>query len=156
MDSDDVSSCPAAATASRSHRSGSVEGYLAEGKTVGQFSQDLDLDSEPCSSFFRCVLKVKDLEYMESYWLPGIHDEIRNWKGFRHRLVVTPPVISNRDKEDDLEFVIILYFVGIKNLRSWSTSPEVTIQFVILRQKNLHVSNYELLHFQTLYLPDKI
>ena len=57
----------------------------------GQFTADKGLDSEPCSSFFRCVLKQKDLEYMETLWLPGIHDEIRNWKGFRHRLVISPP-----------------------------------------------------------------
>lgn len=119
----------AAESSPRRHRSGSVEGYVAE----GHFSSDVDQDSEPCSSFFRCVLKVKDLEYMDTYWLPGIHDEIRNWKGFRHRLVITPPVIENRDKEDELELVVILYFVGIRNLRSWSTSPEVFFLSVNLR-----------------------
>ena len=85
-------------------------------------------DTEPCSSFYRCLFKIKDLEYMESYWLPGIHDEIRNWKGFRHRHIITPPIKTNRSKDDDLEFIVILYFVGIKYLRSWSMSPEVTPQ----------------------------
>jgi hypothetical protein len=132
MESEDtvMTGSSAADSGSRRHRNGAIEGGYVE---EGQFSSDIDHDSEPCSSFFRCVLKVKDLEYMDSYWLPGIHDEIRNWKGFRHRLVITPPVVENRDKEDEVEFVVILYFVGIRNLRSWSTSPEVFFQFVILR-----------------------
>lgn len=99
--------------------SGDEECHVESQKTPEQ-------DTEPCSSFFRCLLKMKDLEYMDAYWLPGIHDEIRNWKGFRHRHIITPPVKMNSCKDDDLEFIIILYFIGIKNLRSWSISPEVT------------------------------
>lgn len=117
-------SSSAAESAFGRHRGGPVEGGYTD---EGHFSSDIDNDSEPCSSFFRCVLKVKDLEFMDTYWFPGIHNEIRNWKGFRHRLVITPPVIENRTDEDELEIVVILYFVGIRNLRSWSTSPEVFV-----------------------------
>lgn len=99
----------------------STDGYGAEKK-----SSATKVDCEPCSSFIRCIVKVKDLEYMNSCWLPGTHDELRNWKGFRHRLVITPPANPLRNNEDELEFVVILYFLGIANLRAWSISSEVS------------------------------
>ena len=105
-------------------RSGSLSGSLSEYNNC-KFTSEIIKDVEPCSSFFRCVLRQKELDYMEKSWLPGIHDEIRNWKGFRHRLLIAPPFNTERNADDELEFVVILYFVGIQNLRSWSTSPEV-------------------------------
>ena len=107
-------------------RNSSFDNMSIEEYGGGQYTADMDEDTDPCSCFYRCVLKQKSLEYMESSWLPGIQDEIRNWKGFRHRLVITPPGIEARNVEDEFEFVVILYFVGINNLRSWSTSPEVS------------------------------
>ena len=105
-------------------RSGSLSGSLSEYSNC-KFISEINKDIEPCSSFFRCALRQKQLDYMENIWLPGIHDEIRNWKGFRHRLLIAPPVNAERNADDELEFVVILYFIGIQNLRSWSTSPEV-------------------------------
>ena len=110
----------------RPHQNGSTVSESTDGYGAENVPLETEVDSEPCSSFIRCIVKMKDLEYMNSYWLPGTHDELRNWKGFRHRLVITPPANAQRNKEDDLEFVVILYFLGIANLRAWSTSPEVS------------------------------
>ena len=113
-------------TVLRPNENGSTLSQSTDGYGDEHGSSETAVDCEPCSSFIRCIVKVKDLEYMNSYWLPGTHDELRNWKGFRHRLVITPPANPQRSKDDDLEFVVILYFLGINNLRAWSTSTEVS------------------------------
>ena len=110
----------------RLHQNGTTLSQSTDGYGAEKTPREPEADCEPCSSFIRCIVKVKDLEYMNSYWLPGTHDELRNWKGFRHRLVITPPANPQRNNEDELEFVVILYFLGISNLRAWSTSSEVS------------------------------
>lgn len=82
-------------------------------------------DELPCNSFYRIACTQKHLKYIETVWLPGINDEIRNFKGFRHRLVIPPTVVEQDDDSDaPLEYVVILYFQGIQNLRSWAVSGE--------------------------------
>ena len=82
-------------------------------------------NDEACNSFYRVCCRFRHLKYIEEQWLPGIHDEIRNFKGFRHRLVIPPTVVNyDEESEDELEYIVILYFSGISNLRSWAASLE--------------------------------
>jgi antibiotic biosynthesis monooxygenase (ABM) superfamily enzyme len=112
-------------------------------KNLSGFIFDLEkMNKDPCNSFYRCVLFPQHVEYMERIWLPGIHDEIRNFKGFKHRLVIPPPNIPHRD-DDELEYVVILYFSGIENLRKWSTSPERTYWVDQAKLRGIYVGQVE-------------
>jgi len=100
------------------------------------------MDELPCNSFYRIACKQKHLKFIETVWLPGIHDEIRNFKGFRYRLVIPPTVVDqDEDSDEALEYVVILYFTGIQNLRCWAVSEERQHWVDLAAQQNITVGS---------------
>ena len=88
--------------------------------------KELDDDNSFCNYIVKALVSKDHVIDFEHKFLPDVDETLSSRLGFQHSVVIPPGkgVFEAKGPNDTLEYVIIIYFRGLNNLRNWQLSEE--------------------------------